>query len=94
MPTYSYRCTKCGLVQDEFHGINAEPEIKCNECQSKSEKIFTGNTNFILKGSDWPSQEMRFKKSMSKKNEKMKSKMVDRKSAGEGVSKISDLTKN
>lgn len=93
MPTYSYKCTSCGHLQDEFHAISATPDISCKECGSKSEKIFTPTTNFVLKGDGWPTMNDKMKRDMKAKNSKMKGKMRDRERSGEGVSSISDLKK-
>ena len=94
MPTYEYQCKKCSNVQEEIHSILTKPEIKCEICGDYCEKLFTPTTNFILKGSDWPSQGFKMKDQMTKKNERMKTKMVDRERSGEGVTKMSDIKKN
>lgn len=93
MSTYEYSCKTCGFVQEEVHSIMSSPEIKCNVCGNQCEKLFTPTTNFILKGNDWPSRDFRMKSEMTKKNIKMKSKMVDRENSGEGVTKMADLKK-
>jgi len=91
MPTYEYQCKECGEVQEVMHGITATPEINCNICKGSCQKIFSLNTNFVLKGGDWPSQGFRMKEQMSKKNNRMKAKMVEREKSGEAVTKKSDL---
>ena len=93
MPTYDYKCTVCDNVQEEFHSISSEPEIKCNECNSLCKKAMPTEMNFILKGSGWASKEMKFKKDMTKKNSRMKGVMKDREKSGEGVSSVDDLKK-
>jgi putative FmdB family regulatory protein len=93
MPTYTYKCEKCDEEQDVFHSIVTEPDIFCKKCNSKCKRIFVGSTNFILKGTDWPSKGFSLKQSMAEKNAKMSDKMTARTSAGEGVRKISDLAK-
>ena len=92
MPTYDYKCIQCGHIQEEFHFIKKNPNVKCEKCNAKSKKIFSVNdTNFILKGNDWPSRDSRMKTTMTAKNSKMKKTMKDRENAGEGVSSIKDL---
>jgi hypothetical protein len=49
------------------------------------------NTNFVLKGGDWPSQGFRIKDQMTKKNKHLKTKMIEREKSGEGVTKMSDI---
>ena len=94
MPTYDYKCSSCENVQEEFHPCQATPEVKCNICGAPCEKIFSSSGSFILKGGGWPSTDSKFKQQMLQKNSKMKTKMFDRTTAGESVSKISDLKKN
>lgn len=84
MPTFDYKCKKCENVQEEWHSINANPEVKCTECNSECERIISGGTGFILKGDGFTSASGRMKKQMSEKNKKMKNVMNDRYNSGEG----------
>mgnify|MGYP001241781898 CR=1 FL=1 len=93
MPTYDYQCSSCSSVQDVFHAISANPEIKCNKCGAMCVKIFTASQNFILKGGDWPSQDLKMKRQMTEKNTKMKGKMTDREHAGDAVRNLGELKK-
>lgn len=88
MPTYEYKCSVCENIQDEFHSMSLKPDISCKVCGKPCQKIFSSNGNFILKGTDWPSQNSKMKDEMLRKNSKMKSKMIERESSGEGISKI------
>ena len=92
MPTYDYHCDKCGNIQEEFHPMNATPEITCL-CGEKMKKIFSPPTTFILKGDGWPSKEITMKREMTSKNDGMKDKMIQRERSGEAVSSIKDLKK-
>ena len=49
MPTYSYRCVKCGKVFEVFHGINETEKPKCPDCQGNSERAW-GVGTFMIKG--------------------------------------------
>lgn len=91
MPTYEYECQKCGSIQEVMHGITATLAVDCKICGGECHKIFSMNTNFVLKGGDWPSQGFRMKDQMNKKNSKMKSKMVERERFGESIKKMSDF---
>jgi putative FmdB family regulatory protein len=91
MPTYEYKCKSCENVQEEFHSFSITPQIKCNDCGADCEKIFSTGAGFVLKGGDWPSQNFKLKDQMSKKNAKMKTKMVERENSGEGVTKLADI---
>jgi len=91
MPIFQYKCPDCNHVQDEFHSINSKSPISCQKCEKNSERQFVPTSNFVLKGSGWPGQEVKMKASMGRKNTRMKGIMKDRDKAGESVSKISDL---
>ena len=91
MPTYDYKCKECSSVQEEFHSISSNLEIKCKVCNIECEKIFSSEGNFVLKGDGWPSQSSRIKSSMTKKNKKLRTKMIDREKSNEAVNKMSDL---
>ncbi len=45
MPTYSFRCKKCGNEFDEFVSINARDKVTCPKCKSKDlTQLITGCT--------------------------------------------------
>lgn len=44
MPTYTYKCYECDKIQEESHGMNDTPSIKCNICGSLTKKIITAST--------------------------------------------------
>lgn len=52
MPTYEYRCDKCGHQFDVFQRITDDPVSKCTECDGSVQRLI-GATNFILKGNGW-----------------------------------------
>jgi putative FmdB family regulatory protein len=91
MPTYDYKCTKCGNEQEEIHQFHLKPEIKCIRCNEICERLFT-TSGFVFKGDGSPSQNFRMKDQMNKKSQRMKTKMFERESSGEGVTSLS--TKN
>ena len=88
MPTYDYKCVKCGNEQEEIHGFNAKLEIKCSICNENCERLFT-TQGFHFSGEGSPSQNFRMKDQMNKKSQRMKTKMTERESAGEGVTSLS-----
>ena len=49
MPTYDYKCPKCGHIQEEFHNMSEDPEIKCSECENIMSKTIHGGTGFNIK---------------------------------------------
>lgn len=44
MPTYSYKCVKCGKEFTDIKLISEMDSSKCPECNSKAEKIFVRGT--------------------------------------------------
>ncbi len=51
MPTYEYQCTKCDHQFDYFQSMNDAPLKKCPKCKSKVERLISGGTGLIFKGS-------------------------------------------
>lgn len=35
MPIYEYKCTKCGIITEEFQHMDDEPLVKCQACSGK-----------------------------------------------------------
>ncbi len=52
MPTYDYKCSKCGHAWEQFQSIKAEPSKKCPSCGKKSAQRLIGTgAGLIFKGS-------------------------------------------
>ncbi len=52
MPTYEYRCEKCGHHFEEFQSITAKPIRKCPKCGKNSvNRLISAGAGFIFKGS-------------------------------------------
>ena len=51
MPTYEYKCEKCGHQFDEFQSINAEPVDVCPLCSAKVKRVIRNGAGIIFKGS-------------------------------------------
>ncbi|MGI6037298.1 MAG: FmdB family zinc ribbon protein [Limnochordia bacterium] len=49
MPTYEYRCDKCGRFELEQR-ITEDPLKTCPHCGGQVERLISANVNFILKG--------------------------------------------
>lgn len=62
MPTYSYECGGCGSVFDLFHGISAEPKVKCESCGKKCRRLMGTGGGFIFKGSGFYETDFKDKK--------------------------------
>jgi putative FmdB family regulatory protein len=87
MPTYSYQCKKCEAVADHFHGINAKPRIKCEECGGACKRLIGTGSGIIFKGSGF--YETDYKQKSGKPSDKTESKSADVKKT-ETKSKSSD----
>ncbi len=51
MPTYEYQCQQCGQHVEAFQSMGDAPLIKCPECGGKLQRMITGGSGFVLKGS-------------------------------------------
>jgi putative FmdB family regulatory protein len=51
MPTYEYRCKKCGHRFEEFQTITAAPLTECPACHQKAlMRVIQGGAGLIFKG--------------------------------------------
>jgi putative FmdB family regulatory protein len=52
MPTYDYRCKKCGHNWETFQSIKAEATKKCPECKkNQAERVIGPGAAILFKGS-------------------------------------------
>jgi putative FmdB family regulatory protein len=51
MPTYEYKCKKCGNVFEVFHSMNSEPVKLCPKCGGEVKKLIGTGAGPIFKGS-------------------------------------------
>ncbi len=51
MPTYEYKCTKCGHTFEAFQSIMDKPLTKCPVCKSAIRRVINGGMGVIFKGS-------------------------------------------
>ena len=51
MPTYEYKCPKCGTVFERFQKITSKPELPCPKCGAKAERLISGGSGIVFKGS-------------------------------------------
>ena len=59
MPTYEYKCKKCGKFFEIFQSIIADPIKKCQSCDGEVYRLISKNGNFILKGNGYYSTDNR-----------------------------------
>ncbi|MFH1612192.1 MAG: FmdB family zinc ribbon protein [bacterium] len=75
MPTYVYQCKKCNLEFEKIQSIAALPLEKCHECQGDIQRIISGGSGFIFKGSGFYITDYRsenYKKSIQKEQSQKK----------------------
>jgi len=59
MPTYEYKCKKCGKIFEKFQSITEDPIKKCKTCNGEVYRLISKNANFILKGKGYYSTDNR-----------------------------------
>ena len=74
MPTYEYKCKKCGNTFEKFQSIKADPIEKCKSCCGEVYRLISKNGNFILNGSGYYSTDNRSNNHKSKKKRSTSSK--------------------
>jgi len=56
MPTYEYRCKKCGNEFEKVQRITEAPIERCKKCRGVVERLISQST-FVLKGQGWYASE-------------------------------------
>ena len=51
MPTYEYRCPKCGTEFEAFQKITSKPVAKCPKCGAKAQRLMSAGAGLVFKGS-------------------------------------------
>lgn len=51
MPTYEYRCPKCGNDFEKFQKMSDEPVAECPKCGEPAERRLSGGAGLLFKGS-------------------------------------------
>jgi len=95
MPTYEYKCTKCGHLFEAFQKISDAPVKKCPKCNSPVERIISGGAGIIFKGSGFYITD--YKKSGEKKesaNEPSKKETKEKTDSSPKPSSDSSSSKN
>lgn len=50
MPTYEYRCTKCGHEFELFQRMSDDPVAECPECGKAAERLISAGAGLLFKG--------------------------------------------
>jgi putative FmdB family regulatory protein len=72
MPTYEYRCTKCGLKFEIYQPISEKPLKQCPECKGKVERLIGSGAGILFKGTGFYETDYKRKTEGSKKEESTK----------------------
>ena len=51
MPTYEYKCPKCGTEFEAFQKITSKPGAKCPKCGAKATRQMSAGAGLVFKGS-------------------------------------------
>ena len=51
MPTYEYKCPKCGTEFDLFQKMSSKPVAKCPKCGAQAKRLMSGGAGLVFKGS-------------------------------------------
>ncbi len=51
MPTYEYKCPKCGKLFERFQKITEPPELACPNCGTIAPRQLSGGAGVVFKGS-------------------------------------------
>ena len=51
MPTYDYKCPKCGTKFERFQKITSKPELPCPKCGTTAPRLISGGSGIVFKGS-------------------------------------------
>ena len=82
MPTYDYLCKECGSRFEHFQSMSSSPLKTRPNCQVENcdvERIISGGTGLIFKGSGFYLTDYKNKKSDSKKSSSEKSETKSKK---------------
>jgi putative FmdB family regulatory protein len=53
MPTYTYRCSSCGVQFDKFQKFSDKPLTRCPECRTGTVNRIPQSSAIVFKGSGW-----------------------------------------
>lgn len=51
MPTYDYKCPKCGTRFERFQKITEPTTLPCPKCGTAAERLISGGHGLVFKGS-------------------------------------------
>jgi putative FmdB family regulatory protein len=51
MPTYEYKCPKCGHAYESFQKMSDKTLAKCPNCGTRGRRVISGGGGIVFKGS-------------------------------------------
>jgi putative FmdB family regulatory protein len=78
MPTYDYKCLKCGHTFELFQPMSADPIEKCPECNGKVKRLIGMGAGPIFKGSGFYQTDYKNKPLDKAKKDKTEAKSAPR----------------
>jgi putative FmdB family regulatory protein len=72
MPTYEYKCLKCGKSFDQFQKMSDKPLKACIHCGGKAERQIGAGAGIIFKGSGFYETDYKRAKKDSKPSKEKK----------------------
>src|SRR2546422_2271614 len=82
MPTYTYRCTKCGTESEVVQSMSDPPLKRCRKCRGALRRTFHP-VGIVLKGSGFHRNDYRTKPAPSEKKESSSSSSETKSSSSE-----------
>lgn len=79
MPTYTYKCKVCNMQFDSFQSIVDPPLEHCPSCHGEIQRVITGGSGLIFKGSGFYITDYSRKKSSNKSTSTPPKKADDKK---------------
>ena len=79
MPTYTYRCNKCGEVYEVFQSMSDPPLKRCKKCRGPLRRILQP-VGIVLKGPGFHKTDSRSKSASGRKDSSESSDRSDKKS--------------
>lgn len=92
MPTYDYKCLKCGTRFEVFQKMKDPPVAKCPKCGAKAERQLSGGHGIVFKGSGF--YETDYKRAGEKRPEHDGPKDNGKKPSGSGGSSSTSGSKD
>lgn len=89
MPTYDYKCKKCGITFELFQKMSDEPITKCIKCDGEVKRLIGSGLTPVFKGSGFYETDYKSKSNSTKKETKTVSPNTDKKKTSRVESKKS-----